>query len=108
MGSPPRMLYLGTSGWQYRHWREAFYPKGLAQVKWLEYFMDRFRTVEINNAFYRLPPRETFEKWRDPTPTPSSTSTTIPVRARCGMLAGSMRPPLGLGSARLAYQERTK
>src|SRR5918997_5855164 len=61
-------LYLGTSGWQYRHWRETFYPKGLAQVRWLEYFMERFQTVEINNAFYRLPPKETFEKWRARTP----------------------------------------
>ena len=30
--------------------------------------MSRFQTVEINNAFYRLPPRETFEKWRARTP----------------------------------------
>lgn len=61
-------MYLGTSGWQYRHWRETFYPKGLAQARWLEYFMERFQTVEINNAFYRLPSRETFEKWRERTP----------------------------------------
>lgn len=61
-------VYLGTSGWQYRHWRETFYPKGLPQTRWLEYFIERFQTVEINNAFYRLPPRETFEKWRQRTP----------------------------------------
>lgn len=61
-------LYLGTSGWQYRHWRETFYPTGLAQTKWLEFFVERFQTVEINNAFYRLPSKENFEKWRDRTP----------------------------------------
>jgi uncharacterized protein YecE (DUF72 family) len=62
------MIVLGTSGWQYRDWRERFYPKGLAQTKWLEYYTERFATVEINNAFYRLPERATFEAWRRRTP----------------------------------------
>lgn len=61
-------LYLGTSGWQYKHWKETFYPPGVPQAKWLEFFMERFQTVEINNAFYRLPPLETFQKWHDRTP----------------------------------------
>ena len=48
-------LVIGTSGWQYRHWRETFYPRGVAQAKWLEYYAARFSTVESNAAFYRLP-----------------------------------------------------
>ena len=24
-------LIIGTSGWQYRHWRETFYPAGTPQ-----------------------------------------------------------------------------
>jgi uncharacterized protein YecE (DUF72 family) len=35
---------------------------------WLEEYAARFATVEINNAFYRLPTRETFESWRERTP----------------------------------------
>lgn len=61
-------VYLGTSGWQYRHWRETFYPKGVAQTRWLEFFVERFQTVELNNSFYHLPKEETFAKWRARTP----------------------------------------
>ena len=61
-------ILLGTSGWQYRHWRETFYPKGVPQAAWLEYHAQRFAIVESNNAFYRLPERKTFEAWRERTP----------------------------------------
>jgi uncharacterized protein YecE (DUF72 family) len=61
-------LFIGTSGWQYRHWRGRFYPEKLAQRTWLEYYAARFDTVEVNNAFYRLPERSTFERWRATVP----------------------------------------
>lgn len=53
-------VHLGTSGWQYRHWRGTFYPRGVAQTRWLEFFAERFATVELNNSFYHLPKEETF------------------------------------------------
>ncbi|SCL52501.1 DUF72 domain-containing protein [Micromonospora chersina] len=62
------MILVGTSGWQYRDWRERFYPAKLPQRLWLEHFAARFATVEVNNAFYRLPERDTFVAWRDRTP----------------------------------------
>jgi uncharacterized protein YecE (DUF72 family) len=62
------VLYIGTSGWQYRDWRAGLYPAKLPQRLWLEHFADRFAVVEINNAFYRLPERETFRQWRERTP----------------------------------------
>src|SRR5437879_4771400 len=62
------MLYVGTSGWQYRDWRQAFYPKDVPQREWLRYYAGRFATVELNNSFYRLPERSSFERWRDETP----------------------------------------
>jgi uncharacterized protein YecE (DUF72 family) len=61
-------VYIGTSGWQYRHWRHTFYPQGVAQARWLEFFCERFQIVELNNSFYSLPKEETFAKWRDRTP----------------------------------------
>ncbi|MGH9073502.1 MAG: DUF72 domain-containing protein [Acidimicrobiales bacterium] len=61
-------VLIGTSGWQYADWRGRFYPQGLAQARWLEHYADRFETVEVNNAFYRLPEAGTFEAWRDRTP----------------------------------------
>jgi uncharacterized protein YecE (DUF72 family) len=61
-------LYVGTSGWQYADWRGVLYPPGLPQRRWLERYAEAFATVENNNAFYRLPRRETFEDWRARTP----------------------------------------
>lgn len=58
-------LYCGTSGWNYGHWREVFYPKGLRQSEWLGFYSEHFDTVEINNSFYRLPERTTFQSWHD-------------------------------------------
>ncbi len=63
------MILLGTSGWQYRDWRGALYPAGLPQREWLAHYAERFATVEVNNAFYRLPERTTFEHWRAQTGT---------------------------------------
>jgi uncharacterized protein YecE (DUF72 family) len=62
------MLYLGTSGWQYRHWRRVFYPEQLPQRDWLPYYAERFSTVEINNTFYNLPEKPVFEQWKQRTP----------------------------------------
>ena len=61
-------VLVGTSGWQYRHWRDVFYPAGVPQRLWLEHYAGRFPTVENNGSFYRLPARETFERWRARTP----------------------------------------
>ena len=65
MGMP---VHIGTSGWQYADWRGRFYPRPLAQTQWLEYYAAQFQTVEVNNAFYRLPEVSTFERWRDRVP----------------------------------------
>src|SRR4051794_12332510 len=54
---------IGTSGWQYDDWRGAFYPPDLPHARWLEHYAAHFRTVEINNTFYRLPDRQVFEAW---------------------------------------------
>jgi uncharacterized protein YecE (DUF72 family) len=59
---------IGTSGWQYNDWREVLYPAKLPQRAWLEAYAQEFDTVEVNAAFYRLPKRETFERWRDTVP----------------------------------------
>jgi uncharacterized protein YecE (DUF72 family) len=62
------MIHVGTSGWQYRDWRGVLYEEGLPQDRWLERYAQVFSVVEVNNSFYRLPERATFEKWRARTP----------------------------------------
>ena len=62
-------VFVGTSGWNYKHWANGrFYPQGLAQKHWLSFYAERFGTVEINNTFYRLPSPETFAGWAKTVP----------------------------------------
>jgi uncharacterized protein YecE (DUF72 family) len=65
---PRSTIRIGCSGWNYRHWRGAFYPDGLPVKRWFDHYAARFDTVEINNSFYRLPKAETFARWRDQAP----------------------------------------
>jgi uncharacterized protein YecE (DUF72 family) len=62
-------VYIGTSGYNYDHWSGGvFYPDGLPQRKWLEYYCKFFDTVELNVTFYRLPKNEAFSGWYTRTP----------------------------------------
>lgn len=61
-------IHIGTSGWHYKHWRGAFYPEKLPASKWLEFYTQRFDTVELNSTFYRLPLETGLDTWRETTP----------------------------------------
>lgn len=65
MDTPHR---IGTSGWNYAHWRGRFYPEKLPASKWLAHYATRFDTVECNATFYRLPSEKTFQNWKASTP----------------------------------------
>ena len=66
--SKPAPFRIGTSGWNYAHWRKLFYPDGLPARRWFEHYSGVFDTVEINNTFYRLPEAPTFSRWRQQAP----------------------------------------
>ncbi len=61
-------LRVGTSGWHYPHWRETFYPAGMATEDFLAFYAAHFNTVELNNSFYQLPSRENFTSWAERVP----------------------------------------
>lgn len=61
-------LRIGTSGYQYAHWKGAFYPEALPKKRWFEHYTQHFDSVEINNTFYKLPTPETFDQWREAAP----------------------------------------
>jgi len=63
-----RRYWIGTSGWVYPHWRSVFYPADLKQRDWFAHYARHFRTVEINNTFYRLPKEQAWERWREQAP----------------------------------------
>lgn len=61
-------IRIGTSGWNYPHWKNIFYPENLSRGKWLEFYIKHFETVELNATFYRLPAEKTFQNWYKRTP----------------------------------------
>ena len=56
-------LWAGASGYSYKEWKGPFYPKDLPEKQMLRYYGERFRSVEINNTFYRMPKAAVLEAW---------------------------------------------
>ena len=61
-------IYIGTSGFTYKSWNAAFYPKDLVKRLQLEFYASQFPTVEINATFYRLPSEKMVRGWADRVP----------------------------------------
>lgn len=60
-------FYIGTSGYQYRHWNDGvFYPPGT--VDQLEYIYAKLNCVEINSSHYSAPKPETVARWASKVP----------------------------------------
>lgn len=59
---------IGTSGWQYRHWKGAFYPPHLRTKEWLSYYAEHFDCVEVNSTFYGMPGRDAIATWCESVP----------------------------------------
>src|SRR3954471_12133565 len=64
----PVNILVGTSGYNYPEWRGAFYPEKFPTSKMLAYYSERFRTVEVNYTFYRMPTPALLEGWAKGTP----------------------------------------
>ena len=61
-------LLVGTSGFSYKEWLGRFYPEKLPAAEMLRYYAQHFRTVEINNTFYRMPAESMLEGWSQQAP----------------------------------------
>jgi uncharacterized protein YecE (DUF72 family) len=60
--------FIGTSGFDYQEWKPSFYPEDLPRKQFLQYYATRFRSVELNNTFYRIPNAERIASWGAATP----------------------------------------
>jgi uncharacterized protein YecE (DUF72 family) len=60
--------FIGTSGFDYREWKPTFYPADLPRKHFLQYYATHFRSVELNNTFYRIPNAERIASWSAATP----------------------------------------
>jgi uncharacterized protein YecE (DUF72 family) len=61
-------LYVGTSGYSYTKWKGSFYPAKLPTNEMLGFYSTRFRSVEINNSFYRMPTVSVMKEWASQVP----------------------------------------
>lgn len=59
---------IGCSGFLYREWKEVFYPQGLAQKNWFQYYCEHYNTIEINSSFYKLPTVAALKNWFNKSP----------------------------------------
>lgn len=62
--------YIGLSGYSYKPWQGAdrFYPPGLKQTEFLGYYATRYRTVELDGTWYRIPAESMVQRWIASTP----------------------------------------
>jgi len=61
-------IYIGTSGWSYKHWKGNFYPPDLKSADYLNYVAGHFNCIEINTSFYHLPKPATVKQWMKEVP----------------------------------------
>jgi uncharacterized protein YecE (DUF72 family) len=62
-------IRIGTCSWADESLTRYFYPPSIKGAEErLRYYTERFDTVEANSTYYRLPARETVERWAERTP----------------------------------------
>jgi len=88
------LIHIGTSGYSFKDWRGTFYPKGLRQDQWLEFYARYFSVVEINATYYRTPPASVFQTMVDRTPEHFEFWIKVPggVTHKGENVAGEMKP----------------
>ena len=59
--------HIGCSGFLYRDWKNIFYPPGVPQRSWLNYYSTQFDTLEINSSFYKFPEEKNLKKFYEQT-----------------------------------------
>src|SRR3954464_5011246 len=60
--------FIGCSGFHYKHWKNVFYPEGLPQKKWFDFYCQHFNTLELNVTFYRFPQLSFLQTWHTKSP----------------------------------------
>lgn len=60
--------YIGCSGFHYKEWKNNFYPKGIPEKKWFEYYCTHFNSLELNVTFYRFPKLQHLKSWYERSP----------------------------------------
>lgn len=48
-------ILIGTSGFYYKDWKGVFYPENMHAGEYLSYYSDRFKVLELNFTYYKMP-----------------------------------------------------
>jgi len=70
--------FIGCAGFAYKEWKEVFYPQGLPQSRWFDYYTKHFNTLELNVTFYRFPTLKSLESWYNKAPEGFIFSAKVP------------------------------
>jgi uncharacterized protein YecE (DUF72 family) len=70
--------FIGCSGFAYKEWKEFFYPPGLPQSRWFDYYTEHFNTLELNVTFYRFPTLKSLQGWYNKAPENFIFSAKVP------------------------------
>jgi uncharacterized protein YecE (DUF72 family) len=57
--------WIGTSGYDYPHWRGTFYPPTLPHRLWLPHAARAFDSIELNGTFYSLKTAKSFRRLQE-------------------------------------------
>jgi len=56
-------INIGTSGFSYKDWLGNFYPQFCPEADFLQFYTSKFKTVEIDSTYYRIPSEKTIKRW---------------------------------------------
>jgi uncharacterized protein YecE (DUF72 family) len=73
---PP--ILLGTSSFTATGWNGSFYPRGMKPSDYLQFYAERFHTVEVDSTFYACPTASTVQNWNARTPEGFIFSVKVP------------------------------
>lgn len=83
-------FHYGTSSWSEKGWVGPFYPPGTRPADFLRVYAERFRTVEADVTYYRIPDERLVRGWREKTPEDFRIAAKFP---RSIVHAGAGREP---------------
>jgi uncharacterized protein YecE (DUF72 family) len=47
-------VFIGTSGWSYKHWKETFYPPKLKATDWFDYYTHMKKLKDCKEPLLRF------------------------------------------------------
>lgn len=71
-------LRVGTSAFTAAGWENSFYPPGAKPNNYLNYYAERFDTLEIDSTFYKCPHTNVARKWAGKVPEGFLFSAKVP------------------------------